>query len=275
MDSERNHRLGEFLRARRAQAQPQQIGLAVDGRRRVPGLRREEVARLAGLSPGHYARLEQGRGPRPTHQTLRSLSRVLRLSGDDAVTLYRLARPVSQRRRPDRVERVNPDVLALLNDWTVAPAYVLGWSLDILVRNPLAAALHSHFVLGDNLLRMIFLDPAGGEFFRDWTIAARAAVQELRKAADQAPEARQVRELVGELSIASPDFRRLWAEPEPRGAMVHGRRFFQPHVGELRLSTEVFPIVSSPGQRLIAHPAEPGSRSAEALTLLGTLTVQR
>ncbi|MER6948197.1 helix-turn-helix transcriptional regulator [Nonomuraea sp. NPDC000554] len=274
MDSERNSRLGEFLRVRRAQLQPEQVGLAAAGRRRVPGLRRDEVARLAGLSPGYYVRLEQGRELRPTLQTLESLTRALRLSGDAVVTLYRLARPTSQRRRPIRVERVSEDVLALLNDWTVAPAYVLGRSLDVLVRNPLATALHSRFVFGDNLLRMVFLDPVGGEFFRDWSITARATVQELRRVADQAPDDRTVRELVGELSIASPDFRRLWAGPEPRGAIPYGSHFFQPDIGELQLRTEIFPIVSSPGQRLIAQPATPGSRSAEALALLGTLIDQ-
>ncbi|MFI9593762.1 helix-turn-helix domain-containing protein [Nonomuraea sp. NPDC052265] len=274
MDSERNNRLGEFLRARRTQLQPEQVGLAAEGRRRVPGLRRDEVARLAGLSLGYYARLEQGRELRPTHQTLESLTRALQLNGDAVVMLYRLARPTSQRRRPARVERVRVDVLALLNDWTVAPAYILGWSLDVLVRNPLAAALHSRFVFGDNLLRMVFLDPVGAEFFCDWSITARAAVQELRRVVDQAPGDRRVRELVGELSIASSDFRRLWAGPVPRGAIPYGSHFFQPDVGELRLRTEVFPIVSSPGQQLIAQPAAPGSRSAEALALLGTLIIQ-
>ncbi|MGW2161418.1 helix-turn-helix domain-containing protein [Nonomuraea sp. NPDC001699] len=273
MDNERNNRLGDFLRARRAQLQPDQAGPAVQGRRRVPGLRRDEVARLAGLSLGYYVRLEQGRELRPTHQTLAGLTRALQLNGNAVVTLYRLARPTSQRRRPIQVERVSADVHALLNDWTVAPAYVLGRSLDVLLRNPLATALHGRFVFGDNLLRMVFLDPVGGEFFRDWSLTARAAVRELRRAADQAPDDRTVRELVGELSIASPDFRRLWAGPEPRGVTPYGSHFFQPDVGELHLKTEVFPITSSPGQHLIAQPAARGSRSAEALALLSTLIV--
>ncbi|RCG21010.1 XRE family transcriptional regulator [Sphaerisporangium album] len=274
MDSEATSPLGEFLRARRARLRPEQVGLAIQGRRQVPGLRREEVARLAGLSVGHYTRLEQGRELHPTRQTVESLAHALRLDEAAVVELYRLARPAERRRRPDRVERVGPRVLWLLNDWTTAPAYVLGRSQDVLVRNPLAEALHSRFTFRGNMLHMIFLDPAGREFFRDWDVTARAALHDLRRLAREAPEEQRVRELIGELSISSPDFRRLWAGREPRGATVQGDRFFHPDVGELHLKTEIFPIVSAPGQRLIAQPAAPGSRSAEALALLGALAVQ-
>ncbi|MBF6166264.1 helix-turn-helix transcriptional regulator [Streptomyces gardneri] len=270
MNRERNDLLGRFLRERRALVRPEQAGLPSDGSRRVPGLRRDEVAHLAGLSVGYYARLEQGR-QHPTHQTVESLARALRLDEQAMVELYRLARPTAGRRRPGLIERVAPEVLALLNDWTVAPAFILGRSCDVLVRNPLANVLHSHFVLGDNLLRMIFLDPTGRQFFRDWTSAARAAVHDLRQATGQSPDARNLRELVGELAITSPDFRRLWAAPEPRGALSPATRFHHPDVGDLHLRTEIFPIASTPGLRLIAHPAEPGSPSARALALLGTL----
>ncbi|GAA4970694.1 transcriptional regulator with XRE-family HTH domain [Nonomuraea thailandensis] len=270
MDSERNNQLGRFLRERRALVRPEQAGMPAQGRRLVPGLRRDEVARLAGLSAGYYARLEQGR-ERPTRQTVEGLVRALRLDEQALVELYRLARPTAGRRRPGRVERVAPEVLALLNDWTVAPAFVLGWSGDVLARNPLANVLHNRFVLGDNLLRMIFLDPGGRQFFRDWTTTARAAVQDLRRAARQSPDEHHLRELVGELAITSHDFRRLWAAPEPRGALTPGSRFHHPDVGDLHLRTEAFPIAGTPGLRLIAHPAEPDSPSAQALALLGTL----
>ncbi|MEU7838688.1 helix-turn-helix transcriptional regulator [Nonomuraea sp. NPDC052129] len=270
MDSDRNDPLGRFLRERRALVRPEQAGLPADGRRQVPGLRRDEVAHLAGLSVGYYARLEQGR-EHPTRQTVESLARALRLDEHALVELYRLARPTAGRRRPGRVERVAPEVLALLNDWTVAPAFILGWSGDVLVRNPLANVLHNRFVLGDNLLRMIFLDPAGRQFFRDWTSTARAAVHDLRQVARQTPDEHHLRELVGELAIISHDFRRLWAAPEPRGALTPGTRFHHPDVGDLHLRTEIFPIASRPGLRLIAHPAEPDSPSAQALALLGTL----
>ncbi|MBB4936811.1 transcriptional regulator with XRE-family HTH domain [Streptosporangium album] len=274
MDSEAPHPLGAFLRARRAQLRPEQVGLAIQGRRQVPGLRREEVARLAGISVGHYIRLEQGRELHPTEQTVKALAHALRLDEAAVVELHRLARPVQRRRRPNRVERVGQRVIRLLNDWSSAPAYVLGRSQDVLARNPLAEVLHSRFTFGDNMLHMIFLDPAGREYFRDWDLSARAAVHDLRQLAREAPQEQRVRELIGELSISSADFRRLWAGREPRGAMVQGSRFFHPDVGELHLKSEVFPIASAPGQRLIAQPAEPGFRSAEALAMLSTLAVQ-
>jgi transcriptional regulator with XRE-family HTH domain len=274
MDSEAANPLGEFLRARRARLRPEKVGIAIQSRRQVPGLRREEVARLAGLSVGHYIRLEQGRERHPTQQTVKSLAHALRLDEAAVVELYRLARPVEGRRRPDRVERVGTRVLRLLNDWTSAPAYVLGRSQDVLVRNPLAEALHSRFTFGNNMLHMIFLDPAGREFFREWDLTAQAALHELRQSAREAPVEQRVRELIGELSISSADFRRLWAGREPRGAIVQGSRFFHPDVGELHLKSEIFSITSAPGQRLIAQPADPGSSSAEALALLSTLSVQ-
>ncbi|WP_113698540.1 helix-turn-helix domain-containing protein [Nonomuraea lactucae] len=270
MDSERNAALGRFLRERRALVRPEQAGLPVGGHRQVAGLRRDEVAHLAGLSVGYYTRLEQGR-ERPTRQTVESLARALHLDEQALVELYRLARPTAGRRRPGRVERVAPEVLALLHDWTVAPALIVGRSCDVLVRNPLATMLHSRFVFGDNLLRMIFLDPAGREFFRDWTSTARAAVHDLRQATRQAPDEHNLRELVGELAIISHDFRRLWAARDPRGGLASGTHFYHPDVGDLHLRTEIFLIASAPGLRLIAHPAEPDSLSAQALALLGTL----
>ncbi|WP_410673345.1 helix-turn-helix domain-containing protein [Amycolatopsis sp. cmx-4-68] len=271
MEGERNPALGEFLRARRALLRPEQAGLTGgDRRRRVPGLSRDEVARRAGLSPGYYARLERGHG-RPTRRTVASLDRALCLDETGALELHRLARPTVARRPRGHAERVSPSVLALLDDWTAAPAYVLGWSNDVLARNSLAVALHSRFVHDDNLLRMVFLDPAGRRFFRDWTTTARAAVHDLRHATRGAPDDRRLRELIGELSIASPEFRRLWAEGERRGTLAYGRHFCHPDVGELELRTEVLAIASAPGQRLVAQPAEPRSRSADTLTLLSTL----
>ncbi|WP_199444538.1 helix-turn-helix domain-containing protein [Umezawaea beigongshangensis] len=274
MDGEPNTALGQFLRTRRALVRPDQVGLNARGRRRVPGLRRDEVAHLAGVSTGYYARLEQGH-QRPTGQTIESLARALRLDHDDATELHRLASSTTARRPRHHGEHVAPHVLSLLHDWTAAPAYVLGRSNDVLARNALATALHGHFAHGDNLLRMIFLDPAGREFFRDRTSTARAAVQDLRRAIGRPADERALRQLIGELSIGSPEFRRSWAQPEPRGVITYGSHFVHPDVGELRLSTEVFTVVRAPGQRLVAHPADARSRSAEALVLLGTLTVRQ
>lgn len=265
MRGERNTALGAFLRSHRALVQPEQAGLRTAGRRRVPGLRRDEVALLTGLSAGYYARLEQGH-ERPTRQTVESLKRALRLDETATVELHRLARPATPRRT-----RVSPHLLELLDDWTKAPAYVLGRFGEVLARNALATALHSGFVHSDNLHRMIFLDPAAHEFFLDWTATARAAVLDLRGNAGHAPDERGLRELVGELSLASPPFRRLWAEPEPRGRIAPGTHFFHPGVGELELRTEIFAITSAPGHRLVAQPAEPRSRSADALVVLSAL----
>ncbi|MGW1346062.1 helix-turn-helix domain-containing protein [Kribbella sp. NPDC002412] len=273
MGSDETNPLGDFLRARRADLRPEQVGL-VGGNRRVPGLRRDEVAMLAGLSVGHYTRLEQGKELHPTRQTVASLSHALRLDNAASLELYRLARPVARRSRPSRIERATPEVLRLLNDWIVAPAYLLGRSQDVLARNPLAAALHNRFVFGDNLLRMVFLDPAGREFFRDWRATARAAVHDLRQAARETPDEQGLRELVGELSIASPDFQRLWAARDPRGRIHRNGHYYHPDIGELHLRPQLFSITDHPGQHLIAEPAEPGSPSADALALLGSLVPQ-
>ncbi|ANZ40871.1 hypothetical protein BBK82_37695 [Lentzea guizhouensis] len=258
MDDERNTALGTFLRTHRALVRPEQAGLTAAGRRRVPGLRRDEVALLAGLSAGYYARLEQGH-ERPTHQTVESLKHALRLDEHAAVELHRLARPATR----DRRDRVSPHLLALLDDWTAAPAYVLGRSGDVLARNALATALHDRFTHCGNLHRMIFLDPP------DASSSATGPPRPRRRAR---PARRRRRHCaVGELAIASAEFRRLWAEPGPRGPVRPGTCFLHPDVGELHLRTEVFPISSAPGRRLVAQPAEPGSRSADALVLLSTL----
>ncbi|SDF40897.1 Helix-turn-helix domain-containing protein [Lentzea fradiae] len=268
MDGERNKALGEFLRARRALVRPEQVGLPAGAHRRVPGLRRDEVALLAGLSPGYYARLEQGH-QRPTHETVECLGRALRLDAGSAVELHRLTRSASPRRSRGHGERVGTDVATLLAAWTTAPAYVLGRHGDVLARNPLATALHSPFTHTGNLPRMVFLDPAARRFFRDWPATARHAVHVLRRTAENGTGHRELRDLVGELTLAGPEFARLWAEA--RNTPVPSGRFVHPDVGELDLRTEVFEITSAPGQRLVAHPAEPGSRGEEALTLLSTL----
>ncbi|MBT2233640.1 helix-turn-helix transcriptional regulator [Nonomuraea sp. NEAU-A123] len=259
--------LGQFLRRHRALTRPEQAA----GRRQVPGLRRDEVARLAGLSTGYYARLEQGRQRRPSWQTVATLARALRLDEPAAAELYRLARPAVRRQRPARVERVAPEVLRLMHGWTDVPAYVLGWSQNVLARNPLAGALHSRFAHDDNMLRMIFLDPAGREFFRDWSETARAAVADLREIALKAPDERGLAELVGELAIKSPQFRRLWAERKSGETFRRTIRLSPPEVNDLRLSRAVFLIAGAPGQRLVTYQAEPGSPSADALALLATL----
>lgn len=175
--------LGEFLRARREALGPQDVGLPGHGRRRVPGLRREEVALLAGVSPDYYMRLEQGRETSPSPQVVDAIATALRL--DDAAHdhLRRLPRAAHARRGfPADHDRVSPALRRLLDSWPDTPAFVLGPALDVLAHNALAAALHSGFQRFDNLARMVFLDPAGRAFHRDRERAARSCVAELRAA---------------------------------------------------------------------------------------------
>lgn len=265
--------LGGFLRARRAQLRPEDTGLSASGRRRVPGLRREEVATLAGVSTDYYMRLEQGRERHPSQQVLEAVARALQLDDEAVAHLYRVATPATRRtRRAARVERVAPHLRRLLDTWGDTPAFVLGHALDILARNRLAGALYAGFIQSDNLLRMTFLDPAAHHFYRDWHRAAESSVATLRRAAGIDPEDPQLRGLVGELSIKSADFRILWARHDVRGKTREAKLFHHAEVGDLELHYEAFTVNSAPTQQLIVYQAEPGSTSADAVALLGSLS---
>ncbi|WP_328758779.1 helix-turn-helix transcriptional regulator [Streptomyces sp. NBC_00271] len=265
--------LGGFLRARRAQLRPEVTGLPTTGRRRVPGLRREEVATLAGVSTDYYMRLEQGRERHPSQQVLEAVARALRLDDEAVAHLYRVATPTARRtRRAPRVERVAPHLRRLLDTWSDTPAFVLGHALDVLARNRLAGALYAGFTHSDNLLRMTFLDPAAHHFYRDWDRAAESSVATLRRAAGIDPEDPRLRELVGELSVKSVDFRVLWARHDVRGKTREAKLFHHAQVGDLELHYEAFTVNSAPTQQLIVYQAEPGSTSADALALLGSLS---
>ncbi|MER5347392.1 helix-turn-helix transcriptional regulator [Streptomyces mirabilis] len=265
--------LGGFLRARRAQLRPEVTGLPTTGRRRVPGLRREEVATLAGVSTDYYMRLEQGRERHPSQQVLEAVARALRLDDEAVAHLYRVATLTARRtRRAPRVERVAPHLRRLLDTWSDTPAFVLGHALDVLARNRLAGALYAGFTHSDNLLLMTFLDPAAHHFYRDWDRAAESSVATLRRAAGIDPEDPRLRELVGELSMKSVDFRVLWARHDVRGKTREAKLFHHAQVGDLELHYEAFTINSAPTQQLIVYQAEPGSTSADALALLGSLS---
>ncbi|MFI2346454.1 helix-turn-helix transcriptional regulator [Streptomyces sp. NPDC019443] len=265
--------LGGFLRARRAQLRPEDRGLPTSGRRRVPGLRREEVAALAGVSADYYMRLEQGRERHPSQQVLEAVARALRLDDEAVAHLYRVATPTTRRtRRAPRVERVTPHLRRLVDTWSDTPAFVLGHALDILARNQLAGALYAGFTYSDNLLRMTFLDPAAHDFYREWDRAAESCVAILRRAAGIDPEDPRLIELVGELSMKSADFRALWARHDVRGKTREAKRFHHAEVGDLELHYEAFTVNSAPGQQLVVYQAEPGSTSADALALLGSLS---
>jgi transcriptional regulator with XRE-family HTH domain len=260
--------IGEFLRARRAQVRPEDVDLAPGARRRVSGLRRTEVALLAGVSSDYYVRLEQGRERNPSAQVIEALAHALDLDDEATAYLHELARP-RQRRRTKR-EQVSPALVGMMTAWTSTPALVLGRCLNVLAHNQLGEALFAGHTHSDDLVRLVFLDPDARDFYPDWERVAVNTVGGLRSGAD--PEDRRLIETVGELSVRSADFRRLWARHDIRQKAHEIKRFRHPLVGELTLTYEALTVNSAPGQQLVVYQAEPGSPSAEALSLLGSLT---
>ncbi|MFB7505897.1 MULTISPECIES: helix-turn-helix domain-containing protein [Streptomyces] len=269
--------LGAFLKARRAQLTPLQCGLpAGDSGRRVTGLRREEVARLAAISVDYYTRLEQGR-VRASAPVLATLARALRLDEDQQRYLYEVAgrsdaRP--PRRRP--AQRVRPALRRLLDQLPHSPAVVLGKRLDVLAWNPAAAALYTDFaaVPADrrNYLRLLFTDAAIRGMHRDWAHDARDAVAALRMEAAADPDDAALAVLVGELTIQDPDFRTWWAQHRVTGA-THGTKHYRhPLVGDLTLDCDTWADPDGCGQRLMVLTAEPGSPSHDALRILTSWT---
>ncbi|MEU7768817.1 helix-turn-helix transcriptional regulator [Nocardia sp. NPDC049190] len=270
MDSD--NRLGAFLRARRELARPENFGMSGGGQRRVAGLRREEIALLAGVSADYYVRLEQGRDKHPSEQVIVALARVFALDDEGTAHLRELARPAVRRpRTPRRPERVGPGLRQLLDAWPHTPALVLGKYLDVLVANPLAEAVNSCSVPGVNQVRMVFLDPEARDLYPDWPAVAADTVASLRATAGTDLDDPRLTELVGELSLKSEQFRQLWARHDVRVKTAGIKRFRNPMVGELTLSYETFAVNGAPGQLLIAYHAEPGSASGRSLALLGSL----
>ncbi|HEY0949601.1 helix-turn-helix transcriptional regulator [Nocardioides sp.] len=267
--------LGEFLRARRAQVTPEAAGVATYGPRRVPGLRREEVATLAGMSVDYYVRLEQGRERRPSAQVLDAIGQVLQLDDDAREHLFRLAGLTPGAERTARPERVDTELDRLLDTWPDTPALVLGRAYDVLAGNDLAYALFDGFRQGPNLLLKMFLDPGARSFYLDWEQVARYTVAGFRLLEGRWPNDPRIREVVAELSRRSPEFVEMWQRHEARGQRLASKRFHHPEVGDLTLRISAFDVRSAPGQELIVYRAEPGSRSAEALALLGSLSATR
>ncbi|MEU8383466.1 helix-turn-helix transcriptional regulator [Streptosporangium sp. NPDC048865] len=270
MDSD--NLLGEFLRARRELTTPEQVGLLPAGSRRTPGLRREEVAMLAGVSTDYYIRLEQGRERHPSERVLGALMQVLNLSADASAHMHRLAHPWPLRPSPaDQPDRAKPAVVRLIRSWPYTPAIVTSRWMDVLASNQMADALYEGLEHRDNLLRLIFLNPASRRFYRDWDECARSKVAQLRAIAGADLDDPYLTDLVGELSLKSKDFRRMWARHDVSSHNVATKRFRHHDVGDLTLTYEMFNINDSPGQKLIVFQAEPGSPSAHALDLLGSL----
>jgi transcriptional regulator with XRE-family HTH domain len=268
--------LGEYLRARRAATRPEDAGFPSGGRRRVAGLRREEVAVAAGMSADYYMRLEQGRETNPSPQVLDALGRVLGLDDDGRLHLFRLAglapAPASGSASS---ERADPELLALLDSWPQHPALVLGRAYDVLAANTLGRALFASAAHRGNLARMLFLDPAARTLWMDWPAAAAATVAGLRLAEGQAPDDARLRAVVAELTEASPEFARLRATGDARAKRPMRKGFLHPEVGPLDLRASAFDVRAAPGQELVVYRAEAGSPSAEALALLGSLAATR
>jgi transcriptional regulator with XRE-family HTH domain len=258
--------LGEFLRARRESTTPRQAGLPFRASRRTPGLRREEVAALSGVSTAYYVRLEQGREHNPSDQVLDALARVLRLDQDAAEYLHTLAHPWARPRRPlGQGERVSPTLLQLLSRWHHTPALVIGRRLDVLATNALIEAVYDGMTQADNCLRMIYLCPGAVELYPDWEKAARAKTAQLRAAVARQPDDPYLPALVEELSTHSAEFRRIWSrhDVQIRGSEVKELRHRD--VGDLTLSWETLGVGGTYGQQLIVLAAEPESDSERAL----------
>ncbi|KPI05525.1 helix-turn-helix domain protein [Actinobacteria bacterium OK074] len=269
--------LGDYVRARRGLVTPEQVGIPASGVRRVPGLRREEVALLAGISADYYLRLEQGRDRNPSVQVLESLARVLLLDDDATAYLLRLGAnsPVrqgnrgGQRRRPPR-ETVPPGIAKLITTLTL-PAYVEGRYFDVLAANSLATALSPRLTPGANRLRDLFLDPAEQALHPDHENAAVGMVAGFRESVGTDTDDPRFIELVGELSLASPRFSRIWARQDVVGCEGAAKYIDHPQVGGLTLNRERLAVSGTAGQTLVVYHPDPDTDSADRLTLLNHL----
>jgi len=258
--------LGDYLRARRGQVRPEDVGLIAGARRRVRGLRREELATLAGISSEYYLRLEQGRDKNPSAQILDAIARALQLDIKGTEYLHQLASPPGARREQLDLVTAADGTDELIDQFSM-PAIVASRCLDVLAANPLARALSPGFTPGRNFLRWRLLEPAARDFFVDWDEATDVVVSGLREAAGSDPDDPRLRALIDELSGASARFRELWARAEVgyRPDVVHMRH---PDVGDLYLHPNRFNIPHAGGQHMLTYRAEPGSESAAALEAL-------
>ena len=274
---EQSNEVGEFLKARRAELAPRDVGLPEPAtRRKVAGLRREEVAQLAAISVDYYTRLEQGR-VQPSASALATLSRALRLGEDQQTYLYELAGKANDRpRRRRRPEQARPTVRRLLDQLTETPAIVLGRRMDILAWNPGAAALYTDFAAiparERNYVRILFTHPAVRAMHLEWDHDARSAVAALRMRAAQDPDDPALTALVGELSVQDPDFRTWWATRQVNSAGSGTKHYHHPLVGDLTLDCDTWDSPDTSGQRLMVLTAEPGTPSHDALRILASWT---
>ncbi|MBM4725359.1 helix-turn-helix domain-containing protein [Prescottella equi] len=265
--------LGEFLKTRRAALTPRAVGLPDhSGRRRVPGLRREEVALLASISTDYYTRIEQGRR-HASSAVLDALGHVLHLDEQERAYMFDLAGRVDTRTDRRAAQQVNPQLARILGQIT-SPAFVLGRRMDVLAWNDLAAALITDFdavpVKDRNYARLMFDNPTMRRLNVDWESMARACVAMLRMEAGQNPHDKKMAAMVGELSMRNEDFRRWWADHRVATRVGGRKRLQHPIVGDLVLDWDALAFSGEPSQQLVVWTAEPGSASDESLHLLAS-----
>jgi len=270
--------LGEFLRSRRARLTPEDAGIRSYGARRVPGLRREELAQLAGVSATYYTRLEQGQSGNASEAVIDAIARALNLEEDERTHLHDLARPVrTKRRRPARPDAARAGTVRLINAMAEVPAVVMGRRSEILAWNRLGHALlagHHDFdapsrpLERPNLTRMLFLDAHTRELYTRWDEEAARAVASLRLIAGRYRDDRELAELVGELTLKSDDFASLWAGHPVHNCLSGVKQFHHPEVGDLELGFEVLHLPDDAGHRILTYTSIPGSPSDAALRLL-------
>ena len=270
----KNGELREFLRTRRARVRPEDVGIPGGGRRRVPGLRREEVAMLAAVSLDYYARMEQGRPLQPSDQVLDAIARALRLAEVERLYLHNLVRSAAAPPEPGelRLAPLDAGMRMMLDSFTI-PAIVIDSRGDVHAMNRMGRAL----LVGLEPMpseaashpRWLFLRPSARDLHQDWEMNARVSVGVLRETAGRYPRDRRLQALIGELSVASPEFRNWWAEHDVEVPCRGPKRFHHPVVGELTMQVEALQLHD--GERWIyAYAPEPGSPSEEAIRLLGT-----
>jgi transcriptional regulator with XRE-family HTH domain len=268
----------EFLASRRARITPEQAGLPVfGGTRRVPGLRREEAAMLAGVSVDYYTRMERGNLNGVSETVLEALARGLQLDEAEREHLFDLARaagPSTARPRRQSPQKIRPSVQRVLDAMTGAPAFAQNGRLDVLATNRLGHALYSEMFADParptNVARFVFSNPRSRDFFSDWERAASDTVAILRSEAGRDPYDRGLSDLVGELSTRNDAFRTRWAAHDVRIHRTGTKRVRHPIVGDLELTYEMMELASDPGLRILTYTAEPGTTSEEALGLLGS-----
>ncbi|MGW4386221.1 helix-turn-helix transcriptional regulator [Streptomyces sp. NPDC004685] len=270
----------EFLRTRRARITPEEAGLTPHpGPRRVPGLRREEVAQLAGVSVDYYVRLERGRTQGVSRTVLDAVARALRLDDAERSHLFDLAQPTEarpRRKRPLSPQRVHPALYQAL-DAISTPAMVLGRRMDVLATNRLASALYTDFQARPhaerNFLRYLFLDEAARTLYGEhWNKAAAETVATLHLYAGSHPDDPQLTDLIGELSLHDADFRSMWADHDVRAHATGTKHFHHPLVGDLAFHFVTLDVAGAPDQSLVILTPEPASPSAEALSILASWT---